>query len=379
MRRMATAATLAFALVAAPAFADHSRSRGGGGGGSASGSGHPSGGSSSGASSSSSDGSSGSSPSYSGSSGGGRGSSAPLSPAQRRHPRAGTGSGYNYYHGGGYYPGYYPWYPWYYPSSYYYGPYWGSYYYGYWPYGAYYGGYAYGSGGGGGGGGGEAYYQSGGGSYEPASVRVLVDPDDSKVYVDGYYAGKVDQFDGMFQRLHLQRGRHEILIRKDGYQGQRFLVFSYPGAEIKIESTLSKGSGEAPLKDLTGGRAGEGPETRPGMGPETRPSMDDDDAPPSDWPEDGARSTEPRHESMSTGRAPAGERLGEVRLNVRPGDATIYVDGEFRGTARESSTLVLPAGSHRVEVVRPGFRTATREVDVRAGETRSVEVDLDRP
>jgi hypothetical protein len=371
MRKMA--ATLAFALVAVPAFADHSRPRGGGGGGG--GSSHPSGGSGGASSSSSGGSSSDSSPSYSGS--GGSHGSHPLTPAQARHPRAGTGSGYNYYHGGGYYPGYYPWYPWYYPASYYYGPYWGAYYYGYWPYGAYYGGYAYGSGAygyGGGGGGGEAYYQSGGGHSEPAGVRVLVDPDDAKVYVDGYYAGKVEQFDGMFQRLNIQNGRHEILISKDGYQGQRFLVYAYPGAAIKIESSLSKGSGEAPLKDLTAGRGGEGPETRPAMEP-------DDDAPPSDWPEDGGRTTAPapRHESMSTRHAPAGERLGEVRLNVRPGDATVYVDGEFRGTARETANLVLPSGSHRVEIVRPGFRTATREVDVRAGETQSIEVDLDRP
>jgi hypothetical protein len=372
MRKMA--ATLAFALAAVPAFADHSRPRGGGGGGG--GSSHPSGGSG-GASSSSGGSSSGDSTSaspYSG--GGGRDGSRPLTPAQARHPRAGTGSGYNYYHGGGYYPGYYPWYPWYYPASYYYGPYWGAYYYGYWPYGAYYGGYANGSGaysyGSGGGEGGEAYYHSGGHS-EPGAVRVLVDPDDAKVYVDGYYAGKVEQFDGMFQRLNLQRGRHEILISKDGYQGQRFLVYSYPGASIKIESSLSKGSGEAPVKDLTGGRGGDGPETRPAMDP------DADDDPASDWPEDGARTSAPRHESTSTRRAPTGERLGEVRMNVQPADATVYVDGEFRGTARETANLVLPSGPHRIEIVRPGFRTETREVDVRAGETQAVVVELDRP
>jgi hypothetical protein len=203
-------------------------------------------------------------------------------------------------------------------------------------------------------------------------VRVLVDPDDAKVYVDGYYAGKVEQFDGMFQRLSLTRGRHEILIKKDGYQAQRFLVYADPGASIKIDSALSKGSGEAPLKDLTAGR-GDGPESRPAMGPE-----EDSSGPPA-WAEDGAREDAPRPDRMSPSGVVTGDRLGEVRLNVRPADATVYVDGEFRGTARETASLVLRSGPHRIEVVRPGFRTETREVDVRAGETQAVEVELDRP
>src|SRR5687768_16633999 len=36
---------------------------------------------------------------------------------------------------------------------------------------------------------------------ERAEVRVLVTPADAAVYVDGYYAGVVDDFDGILQRL----------------------------------------------------------------------------------------------------------------------------------------------------------------------------------
>jgi len=38
----------------------------------------------------------------------------------------------------------------------------------------------------------------------------------------------------------------------------------------------------------------------------------------------------------------------------------------------------LPAGRHRVEIVRPGYRTEEREVEVRAGETAQLEVELER-
>ncbi len=33
------------------------------------------------------------------------------------------------------------------------------------------------------------------------------------MYVDGYYVGRVDDFDGLFQRLHLASGPHRLEIR----------------------------------------------------------------------------------------------------------------------------------------------------------------------
>src|SRR6185312_3885852 len=36
-----------------------------------------------------------------------------------------------------------------------------------------------------------------------SAVRIEVSPNDAEVYVDGYYAGIVDDFDGVFQRLRV--------------------------------------------------------------------------------------------------------------------------------------------------------------------------------
>ncbi|MGE5126975.1 MAG: PEGA domain-containing protein, partial [Betaproteobacteria bacterium] len=69
---------------------------------------------------------------------------------------------------------------------------------------------------------------------------------------------------------------------------------------------------------------------------------------------------------------------GKLKLEVRPGDASVYVDGAFRGTGREASTLQLPAGRHRIEVVRPGYRTIERDVEVTPGETTDLSVDLEK-
>jgi len=70
---------------------------------------------------------------------------------------------------------------------------------------------------------------------------------------------------------------------------------------------------------------------------------------------------------------------GALRLTVRPDDASVYVDGEFRGVALRVGTLRLAPGRHHVEVVRPGFSVADRVVDVRLDAAVSLEVDLARP
>ncbi len=69
---------------------------------------------------------------------------------------------------------------------------------------------------------------------------------------------------------------------------------------------------------------------------------------------------------------------GLLTLAVRPLDATIYVDGRFRGTGRDASTLQLPEGRHRLEVVRPGFRTYTRDVDVNDDAPIQLSIILER-
>jgi hypothetical protein len=63
-----------------------------------------------------------------------------------------------------------------------------------------------------------AYY---GGYYSAdrtGTLRLKVKPRDAEVHVDGYFVGTVDQFDGVFQRLHLETGGHRIEIRAVGYE-----------------------------------------------------------------------------------------------------------------------------------------------------------------
>jgi len=351
MRARTGKLVLAASLALAPGLLlaqDRAVPRGGGdsGGGSRGGGSSDAGSRHTGSSSSSSS-SSGSSYSPSGSTGsGGSGYSGGGSTAERRHPRAGSGTGNNYYPGYGYpgYPGYYPGYPG-----------WGGYYPGYWgywwPYASYgwygggWGGYGYG--------GGAVYYSHSGSETEGGSVRVLVDPSEARVYVDGYFAGVVDDFDGLFQRLRVAPGRHDISLKLEGYTTHRMRVYVGPDATVKLHYDLQKGSGET-FEDLSNG------------------------APPPEREVRRERESEDEVES-APGEPSAGEHLGQLHLRVEPVDASVYVDGAFRGTGREAGTLRLSPGRHRIEVVRPGYRTTDQEIEVAPGETTQLSVTLERP
>src|ERR1019366_9048595 len=49
-------------------------------------------------------------------------------------------------------------------------------------------------------------------------VRMDVKPKEAAVYVDGYYAGIVDDFDGFFQRLTLSPGPHDLALYLQGFR-----------------------------------------------------------------------------------------------------------------------------------------------------------------
>jgi hypothetical protein len=140
--------------------------------------------------------------------------------------------GYGYGYGGGYYSDCY-WYP--YSCGNPWG--WGAFGLGYFymnPWAWNYGDFSYWGGGGGGGGGSFSGAQMG-------SLRLKVKPNNASVYVDGYYAGIVDDFDNSFQKLSLSLGTHKIEISAPGYEPlivelevKDFDTINYQGALVPI-------------------------------------------------------------------------------------------------------------------------------------------------
>jgi hypothetical protein len=53
---------------------------------------------------------------------------------------------------------------------------------------------------------------------EEGSLKLKIKPREAEVYVDGYFVGVVDDFDGIFQRLHIETGPHRVEVRAPGYE-----------------------------------------------------------------------------------------------------------------------------------------------------------------
>jgi len=69
-------------------------------------------------------------------------------------------------------------------------------------------------------------------------VRLDVTPRDAAVYVDGYYAGIVDDFDGAMQRIALEPGPHRFEIEAPGHETLTFEVNIQPNQTVRYHGDM---------------------------------------------------------------------------------------------------------------------------------------------
>ncbi len=242
---------------------------------------------------------------------------------------------------------------WAYPFGWGWGPYWG---WGPWGWSPWYGypvGYGYG-------------YQD-----DSAKVKLQVKPKDAQVYVDGSYRGMVDDFDGVFSRLHLAPGEHELVIYKPGFRTIKQTIRVRRRQDSKVQYVMQQ---------LPAGETAEAPPQPPPQEqqqPERQrpPARRYGRTPPP------ARMPPPEGPPPESARPPAGSEasaFGTVVFRVQPAGAQILIDGErWQGPEGETRLMVqVGEGPHRIEIRKDGFTTYTTEVNVRAGETVPLNVSL---
>jgi hypothetical protein len=230
---------------------------------------------------------------------------------------------------------------------------------------------------------GPAYYQypiygPGRGYYERSgSVRLQVSPRHAEVFVDGYFAGTVDDFDGVFQRLNIEPGEHEVQIHLAGYRpfSQRFYL--QPGKSFNIKHAMQPlGPGEAaPARPDPAPAAGPGPYFNDPPGPGARGTG----AGRGGRGEAGGRRSGRQGGAAGPGRqgSPA-EGFGSLSLRVQPADAEVLIDGEpWQGSqGAEPLVVQLGAGTHHVEIRKEGYRTYLTDIPLGNGQVRTLNVSL---
>ena len=193
-----------------------------------------------------------------------------------------------------------------------------------------------------------------------ADVRLRVEPkaaERASVYVDGFYAGIVDDFNGVFQSVPLTPGGHSIVLYLEGYRTVRHNIYLQPGAAFNLRQTMEK---------LPPGVASEPPDV----------------ASPVPAPPAGSYRTPVTPPSRSAPQAPAPAAskavgFGTLDIWVQPSSAEVVIDGQPWATSDEGHFVVqVPAGKHRIEVTKPGYRGYSSEIDVPEGEAMPLNVSL---
>jgi hypothetical protein len=211
----------------------------------------------------------------------------------------------------------------------------------------------------------------------------------------------------------LKRGHYKLEFRLDGYETKTVEIDSRPGTTAKIDSKMAKipgakhhGSYDSP--NIPGGiqrfwgkrgdsdypvnpeqgepdpgyqRPGNG-YGQPGNGYSVSPPARDGNGefapPPSS--EDWRGNSPPHNTSAQSAAPPRRSDKSHLSFAVSPGDAAVYVDDRFVGTAEEvgslPSGLLLAPGKHTITVSRPGYRDQSTEVEVEPGGTHKVEISL---
>jgi hypothetical protein len=185
-------------------------------------------------------------------------------------------------------------------------------------------------------------------------VRLQVSPRETEVFVDGYLAGRVDDFDGTFQRLRLEPGGHELALYLEGHRTVRERVRLVSGADVRVRHVMQ------PLA--------------PGEPNEPRPEPT--------APVPATSSSGPVREAPASGEiavtAPTG--FGAVSIRVQPADAEVFIDGERWDAPAGSERLVvqLAPGPHQIECRRDGYTPYSTVVEIRGRDTTVLNVSLPR-
>jgi hypothetical protein len=204
---------------------------------------------------------------------------------------------------------------------------------------------------------------------EAGAIDTDVSPGRAEVWVDGDYVGTADDFDGFPTFLWLPKGTYDVVFYREGFQTLARQYTIYPGLIIDVEDDLVPGESTRP-EDLV---------SRSTVRRDARLRQDREQA---EEVESRERAGDSWRERRGSSGAPESAGDGIVVLRLEPGDASVYLDGRFIGTGDELARLprgvVVAAGEHEVEVVRPGYVPTRRRLSLEAGESVELAIDLER-
>jgi len=213
-------------------------------------------------------------------------------------------------------------------------------------------------------------------NHDSGSIKLKVQPKDAQVYLNGQHLGKAGKFDGWPSSLWLDKGVYELVLYKDGMETVRKEIEVFPRMNQKLRLEMAPGAAK-PVEEVSKALANREKQrkelySRYSKNRDKRKDPKRERAP---------KQVVPRTPGDSTGNLDLRSQPAQLSLAVEPGDAAIFLDGRFVSSARDlahrKGLITLDAGSHEIEIMRPGHKGEKRTFKVEPGQTLELKFDLD--
>jgi hypothetical protein len=199
-------------------------------------------------------------------------------------------------------------------------------------------------------------------------LDIDVSPEKAEVYIDGTRVGVADNYDGFPAYLWLDPGTYDLVVYHEGFKTLARQVTIYSGQVVDVDNHLPRGESVRP-EDLQS-KETKNRDERLRRDRVRRGVLDRDLGRGLDRDLDVDLDL-----AETTG-------VGHLRLDVTPGNAVLYLDGHFLGTAEDiaelSTDLLLEPGQHTLEILHPSHGSKKIEIEMEAGDEEEIEVHLDQ-
>ena len=197
-------------------------------------------------------------------------------------------------------------------------------------------------------------------SYGDYSIVLKVNPDDAHVLLNGKFIGEAYEFSTRASALKIRSARNELVIKKEGYLEEEIDLDKYNMRKITISLEL-----------------------KPDMVLTRKTVVKPDVAPPPPPPKEKTEGKVVKEKEVPKGEVKSSTPavFAPVILEVGPADSSIYVDGKFWGVAPEGGVINnfnLQKGKHRIEVLKPGYKTVQKNINVAGQKELKVIIKLEK-
>ncbi|MEN8154472.1 MAG: PEGA domain-containing protein [Acidobacteriota bacterium] len=190
--------------------------------------------------------------------------------------------------------------------------------------------------------------------YRNYRVILKIDPDDAHVLLNGKFIGEAYEFSQKESALKIRSKKNELVVKKEGFREELIDLEKYGSKNITVQLTLKRDE----LYKVS--------EKQTAPPPPEKPSEKYKVVKEKDIPKNEEKSTR----SIT---------FSKVTLTIAPEDSSIYLDGKFWGVAPANgiiSNFNLKKGKHRIEVLKPGYKTIVKIVEVSGKKDLQISIKL---